>query len=68
MANMKGPAIFLAQFAGEEAPFDTLAGIAKWAGDLGYNGIQIPSWMPGLIDLDLRMKQSTGEFWVLTPE
>lgn len=52
MANMKGPAIFLAQFAGEEAPFDTLAGIAKWAGDLGYKGIQIPSWMPGLIDLE----------------
>ena len=37
MSKMKGPAIFLAQFAGSEAPFDNLANIAGWAGGL-YQG------------------------------
>jgi hypothetical protein len=31
----QGPAIFLAQFIGESAPFDGLAGLAGWAADLG---------------------------------
>ncbi len=48
---MKGPAIFLAQFAGDEAPFDTLDAITKWAGALGYKGVQIPTWDARLIDL-----------------
>lgn len=52
MSKMKGPAIFLAQFAGEDAPFDTLANITKWAGDLGYKGVQVPTWVPGFIDLE----------------
>lgn len=52
MSGMKGPAIFLAQFLGDAAPFDTLDGLAKWAGDLGYAGIQIPC-DPRLIDLRL---------------
>ncbi len=51
MKTMKGPAIFLAQFAGDEAPFNTLAGMAKWAAGLGYKGIQIPSWDGRLIDV-----------------
>jgi sugar phosphate isomerase/epimerase len=52
MKTMKGPAIFLAQFAGDRAPFDSLAGIARWAADLGYLGVQIPSWDARLFDLD----------------
>ena len=48
---MKGPAIFLAQFAGDAAPFDSLATMAKWAGGLGYVGVQIPSWDLRLFDL-----------------
>ncbi|MFV8817573.1 sugar phosphate isomerase/epimerase family protein [Haliea sp. E17] len=52
MAQMKGPAIFLAQFAGAEAPFDTLDNISRWAGDLGYRGVQVPTWESGLIDLE----------------
>ncbi|HYD23431.1 MAG TPA: sugar phosphate isomerase/epimerase [Croceibacterium sp.] len=48
---MKGPAIFLAQFAGDEAPFDTLEHMARWAAGLGYVGIQIPSWDGRLFDL-----------------
>lgn len=52
MKTIKGPAIFLAQFMGSEAPFDTLDNLAQWAGGLGYKGIQIPC-DPRLIDLDL---------------
>jgi len=48
---MKGPAIFLAQFAGDEAPFNKLESMARWAAGLGYKGIQIPSWDGRLFDL-----------------
>ncbi len=51
MSRMKGPAIFLAQFAGDQAPFDSLPAITHWAGNLGYKGVQIPSWDSRLIDL-----------------
>ena len=49
--SIKGPAIFLAQFAGDEAPFNNLENISKWASDLGYIGVQIPSWDARLFDL-----------------
>jgi len=49
---MKGPAIFLAKFAGSEAPFDSLENMARWAADLGYVGIQVPT-DPSLFDLEL---------------
>jgi sugar phosphate isomerase/epimerase len=51
MKTIKGPAIFLAQFAGDQAPFNSLAAIARWAADLGYEGVQIPSWDGRLFDL-----------------
>ena len=51
MGMIKGPAIFLAQFAGTDAPFDTLENIAGWAAGLGYKGIQLPC-DPRFIDLD----------------
>ena len=51
-ATMKGPAIFLAQFAGDSAPFNSLPTIARWAAGLGYKGIQIPSWDGRLFDLE----------------
>lgn len=51
MAQMKGPAIFLAQFAGADAPFNNLANITRWAGELGYCGVQIPTWEASLFDL-----------------
>lgn len=50
--RMKGPGIFLAQFLGNEAPFNSLPAIAKWAGDLGYKGIQVPVGAPNIFDLD----------------
>jgi sugar phosphate isomerase/epimerase len=52
MKTIKGPALFLAQFAGDQAPFNSLASIAKWAADLGYLGVQIPSWDGRLFDLE----------------
>jgi len=51
MKTIKGPGIFLAQFAGDAAPFNTLEGMAKWAAGLGFTGIQIPSWDLRLFDL-----------------
>ncbi|MEQ9812360.1 MAG: sugar phosphate isomerase/epimerase [Azospirillaceae bacterium] len=52
MKTIKGPGIFLAQFAGEEAPFDSLPAIARWAASLGFRGVQVPSWDRRFIDLD----------------
>ncbi len=52
MTNIKGPAIFLAQFMGDEAPFNSLDGICKYMADLGYKGVQIPTWDDRLIDLE----------------
>ena len=51
MKTIKGPALFLAQFAGDEAPFNTLDSIAKWAASLGFKGVQMPSWDARLFDL-----------------
>jgi sugar phosphate isomerase/epimerase len=51
MASIKGPALFLAQFAGDVPPFNSLDAIAGWAAGLGYKGVQIPSWDGRLFDL-----------------
>ncbi|MEP9371958.1 sugar phosphate isomerase/epimerase [Mesorhizobium sp. KR1-2] len=51
MKTIKGPAIFLAQFAGDAAPFNSFDSICKWASDLGYKGVQVPTWDARLIDL-----------------
>ena len=51
MRTIKGPAIFLAQFMGDEAPFDNLANLANWAAGLGFKGIQVPC-DTRLIDLE----------------
>lgn len=59
MKTIKGPAIFLAQFMGDEAPFNALDSICKWAADLGYKGIQIPSWDARLIDLQKAAESKT---------
>ncbi len=59
MAKMKGPGIFLAQFLRDEAPFDTIGNITKWAAGLGYRGVQVPSWDPRAIDLDQAAESKT---------
>ncbi len=51
MKSIKGPAIFLAQFAGDDPPYNSLEGLCKWAADFGYIGVQIPTWDGRIIDL-----------------
>ena len=51
MKTLKGPAIFLAQFMGDQPPFDNLKTICKWVSSLGYVGVQIPAWDKRCIDL-----------------
>ncbi|MGC2029632.1 MAG: sugar phosphate isomerase/epimerase [Steroidobacteraceae bacterium] len=51
MKTIKGPAIFLAQFMGDQAPFDNLKNICHWMSSLGYIGVQLPSWDSRCIDL-----------------
>jgi sugar phosphate isomerase/epimerase len=53
MKTIKGPGIFLAQFASDEAPFNTLKRMAEWAAGLGFVGVQIPTWDQRLFDLKL---------------
>jgi sugar phosphate isomerase/epimerase len=50
-SNIKGPGIYLAQFASDQAPFNSWAGITRWAGALGFKGVQIPSWDARVFDL-----------------
>ena len=51
MKTMKGPALFLAQFAGDAAPFNSWDAITRWAAEVGYLGVQIPTWDGRLFDL-----------------
>jgi len=53
MKTIKGPAIFLAQFMNDEAPYNSLESICQWAKDTGFSGVQIPSWDSRAIDLKL---------------
>ncbi|MBV9341784.1 MAG: sugar phosphate isomerase/epimerase [Acidobacteria bacterium] len=59
MKTIKGPAIFLAQFAGGSPPFNRLESIAEWAAGLGYKGVQIPSWDQRLFDLKRAAESKT---------
>ncbi len=56
MKTIKGPALFLAQFADDKAPFNSLENICKWAASIGYKGVQIPTWDPRMIDLEKAAK------------
>ncbi|WP_246476250.1 sugar phosphate isomerase/epimerase family protein [Roseibium litorale] len=59
MKTMKGPGLFLAQFAGDTAPFNSLEAIAGWAADLGYKGLQIPTFDARLFDLEKASSSKT---------
>jgi len=59
MKTIKGPAIFLAQFMGDEAPYNSLESICEWVASLGYKGVQIPTWESRLINLDLAAESQT---------
>lgn len=59
MKTIKGPAIFLAQFMSDEAPYNSLKSICKWAASLGFKGVQIPSWDKRCIDLQKAAESKT---------
>jgi sugar phosphate isomerase/epimerase len=59
MKTIKGPGIFLAQFLGDKAPFDTLENICKWAAGLGFKGVQIPTSDPKILDLQKAAESKT---------
>jgi sugar phosphate isomerase/epimerase len=52
MKTIKGPALFLAQFAGDEAPFNSWDEITEMGRRLRLCGVQVPSWDGRLIDLE----------------
>ena len=59
MKTIQGPAIFLAQFIGDEAPYNSLEGLCTWAAGHGYEGIQIPTLDPRLFNLELAAQSKT---------
>ncbi len=59
MTTIKGPAIFLAQFMSDEPPFNTLKSVCKWASDLGFVGVQIPTVDSRCIDLQKAAESKT---------
>ncbi|MCD2421656.1 sugar phosphate isomerase/epimerase [Niabella pedocola] len=59
MTTLKGPGIFLAQFAGDQAPFNTLESICTWAASLGFKGVQIPTNNDQFIDLQKAAESKT---------
>ena len=59
MTTIKGPGIFIAQFIGDEAPFNALESICQWAKDKGFVGIQIPTSDTRFIDLQKAAESKT---------
>lgn len=59
MKTIQGPAIFLAQFMSDEAPYNSLENICKWVASMGYKGVQIPSWDSRCIDLKKAAESKT---------
>jgi sugar phosphate isomerase/epimerase len=49
---IQGPGIFLAQFIGDQAPHNNFPSLCAWASELGYKGIQVPSWDKRVFDLE----------------
>ena len=59
MRTLKGPGIFLAQFIGDQSPFDSIEGMARWAAELGFVGIQVPIGNPNFIDVATAAESQT---------
>ncbi|ANH81031.1 AP endonuclease [Niabella ginsenosidivorans] len=59
MTTLKGPGIFLAQFAGDQPPFNDLKSICTWAQSLGFKGVQIPTNNDQFIDLQKAAESKT---------
>jgi sugar phosphate isomerase/epimerase len=59
LKTLRGPGIFLAQFIGDEPPFNSLRGMAEWAAGLGYVGVQLPTGDARIFDLALAAESQT---------
>ncbi|MFA3791174.1 sugar phosphate isomerase/epimerase family protein [Aliiglaciecola sp. SL4] len=59
MKQIKGPGIFLAQFAADESPFNSLNDICQWASSLGFKAVQIPTWDERIFDLQKAASSQT---------
>ena len=59
MTTVKGPGIFLAQFMGDQPPFNDLKSICLWAKSIGFKGVQIPTWDARCIDLQKAAESKT---------
>lgn len=59
MTTLKGPGIFLAQFLGDEEPYNSLESICKWLKGLGYKGVQLPIWDARCIDIKQAAESKT---------
>lgn len=59
MQTIKGPGIFLAQFLGDQPPFNSLESICRWAKELGFKGVQIPTWATDYFDLQKAAESKT---------
>jgi sugar phosphate isomerase/epimerase len=59
MKTIKGPALFIAQFIGDEKPFNNLENICEWASSLGFKGLQIPTSDSRFLDLKLAAESKT---------
>jgi len=57
--TLRGPGLFLAQFAGAEPPFDRLDTITAWAADLGFVGVQLPTQPGSFVDLERAAESQT---------
>ena len=51
MKQIKGPALFLAQFISDKEPFNSFESLVGWAASIGYKGVQVPTWDPAIFDL-----------------
>ena len=59
MQTIKGPGVFLAQFLGDTAPYNSLPSICKWAKEKGFVGVQLPTWDSRVIDLKQAAESKT---------
>jgi sugar phosphate isomerase/epimerase len=57
--RIQGSGLFLAQFIGKQAPFNTLDGLAGWAAGLGFRALQVPTSTPHIFDLALAAESQT---------
>lgn len=59
MKTLKGPGLFLGQFADNKAPFNTLPAIAGWVKSCGFAAVQLPTWDSRFIDIKQAAESKT---------